>query len=371
MKQGADTVRNALERLKPELALALPRHLTPDRLVRVAMTAIRTTPRLLECDRTSLFAAIVTCAQLGLEPDGVLGQAYLVPFKGRVQFIPGYKGLIALARNSGEISSIQAHEVCARDKFAYAYGLNEHLDHVPAEGERGEITHFYAYARFKDGGHIFEVMTRADVETVRNRSEGWQAYQAKRIKSTPWAEHFVQMGRKTLIRRLANYLPLQVQKAVAIESAYERGSHGQIDQYGDLIVDGETGEILEDTTTSKLDALAGGAPKPEPEQQDEATNGGAGAGSDRQQRPAGGPRPAPSDKGGTPASATVAPEWDTGPDGQDIPAELDRRGETREGDAAGPAVADVAEPKAGAQPAAPSRGPAPAAADNESLFGEE
>lgn len=280
IKQEADTVRAALERLKPQLAMALPKHLTPERLVRITMTAVQNTPKLLECDRTSLFAAVTTCAQLGLEPDGVLGQAYLVPFGGKVQFIPGYKGYLTLARNSGEISSIQAHEVCANDKFEYAYGLDEKLHHIPAEGDRGEITHFYAYAKYKDGGHIFEVLTRAQVETIRDNSEGYKsalaskaaaeknpsdAWKMKAYDSSPWVKHFEQMGRKTAIRRLANYLPMSVQRAAALDAAYDEGRHGHTDNYGDVVIDGEHEEINEQdvqqegakAATSKLDALAG------------------------------------------------------------------------------------------------------------------
>lgn len=233
-----DSVRTLLERLKPQLQMALPKHLTADRLLRVAITSCQNTPKLLECDRRSLLSAIMTCAQLGLEPDGVLGQAYLVPFKGRVQFIPGYKGLLTLARNTGQVVAISAHEVCRKDSFDYAYGLNERLEHVPAEGERGEITHFYAYAKFKDGGHYFEVLTRADVDKVRDKSEGYQAFKAGRIKSTPWADHYVQMGRKTAIRRIANYLPMDVQRAALLEGAYEQGRHAHMTDDGNVIIEG-------------------------------------------------------------------------------------------------------------------------------------
>lgn len=276
VKQQADTVRGALEKLKPQLAMALPKHLTPERLLRVTMTAVQNTPKLLDCDRTSLFAAVMTCAQLGLEPDGVLGQAYLVPFRGKVQFIPGYKGFLTLARNSGEISSIQAHEVCENDEFDYAYGLDERLHHRPAEGERGEVTHFYAYAKFKDGGHVFEVMTLTQVEAVRDNSEGYKAFKNGVIKSNPWDSHFVQMGRKTAIRRLANYLPLSVQRAAALDAAYDDGKHGTTDEYGDLVIEGESQEVTEDKSkangaASKLDALSGddGQEEQQPEQKEE------------------------------------------------------------------------------------------------------
>ncbi len=162
------TVRSDLEKMKSQFALALPKHVTPDRLLRVALTCIQNTPKLLECDKTSLYAAIMTCAQLGLEPDGVLGHAYLIPYGNKVQFIPGYKGLLALARNSGEVISISAHEVREHDEFEYEYGLNEVLSHKPAHDERGEIVCFYAYAKFKDGGHHFDVMSLQEVEEIRD-----------------------------------------------------------------------------------------------------------------------------------------------------------------------------------------------------------
>lgn len=264
-KQQIDTVRGALEKLKPQMAMALPKHLTPDRLLRVTMTAVQNNPKLLDCDRTSLFAAVLTCAQLGLEPDGVLGQAYLVPFKGKVQFIAGYKGLIRLGYNSGEVSTIQAHEVCENDTFRYAYGLNEELYHVPAEGERGEITHFYAYSKFKDGGHVFVVLPLAEVERIRDeKSEGYKAFKAGAIKSNPWHDDFAAMGCKTAVRRLAKWLPMSVQRAAAFEDAYDRGQYVRTDEYGDIVLEGEAHEVEtgqenagNGAAAGKLDTLAG------------------------------------------------------------------------------------------------------------------
>ena len=272
-KGPADQVRRALELLKPQMAAALPRHLTPDRLCRVAMTAIQNTPKLLECDRTSLFAAIMTCAQLGLEPDGVLGQAYLVPFAGKVQFIPGYKGLISLARNSGEVLSINAHEVCRNDRFSYAYGLEERLEHVPASGDRGSITHFYAVAKFKGGGHHFEVLTRAEVEAIRDGSSGYkQALKYARAGEdprSPWVQNFPEMGKKTAIRRMAKYLPMNVQKAAAMADMYDAGRHSELGEAGELRVDAPVaaGDVIDvsaepEVQENRLDAFAAGAPEP-------------------------------------------------------------------------------------------------------------
>jgi len=268
IKQEANTVRATLEKMQPQLQAALPRHITPERLVRVAMSAIQNTPKLLQCNRQSLFSAIMTCAQLGLEPDGVLGQAYLIPFKDKVQFIPGYRGLITLARNSGEVSSIQAQAVYQNDDFKYQFGLNERLDHVPAEGDRGEITHFYAMAKFKDGGHHWDVLTVEMIESIRNKSDGYKAAvrfaktdkAGNKIIRSPWTDHFEEMGRKTAIRRIAKYLPMDVQKAAFIADSYDTGRHSAIVN-GDLVIDAPTEEqdVIEDNredTTSQLDQFA-------------------------------------------------------------------------------------------------------------------
>lgn len=262
VKQESDNVRGLLEKMKGQFEMALPKHVTPDRLIRVALTAVQNTPKLLECDRRSLLSAVMTCAQLGLEPDGVLGQAYLVPFKGKVQFIAGYKGLISLAFNSGDVTSLKAMEVCENDHFSYEYGLDEHLRHKPAAGERGEVIAFYAYARLRGGGFVFEIMSRAEVEKVRDGSEGYKAFKAGFTKSTPWNDHFVQMGRKTLIRRLSNYLPRSVQKANAFEDAFDRGVPAIANDLGEimLIEDQSEGETVDErreaATKSKMDVLA-------------------------------------------------------------------------------------------------------------------
>lgn len=245
-----DSVRAALEKMRPQMAMALPKHITPERMLRVTMSAVQVNPKLLECDRTSLFSAVMSCCQLGLEPDGVLGQAYLIPFSGRVQFIPGYKGLIALARNSGEVISIEAHEVCENDDFDFAFGLNGRLEHVPARGNRGAVTHFWAMARFKDGGYHYDVMTKEEVDAIRARSPG--------KNSDPWKIHYNEMGKKTVIRRIAKYLPLSVQKAVAIEAAYESGRPASTDAHGDIVIEAakpeSSGEIIDATTGEVLQA---------------------------------------------------------------------------------------------------------------------
>jgi len=167
-----------------------------------------------------------------------------------------------LAFNSGDVTSLKAMEVCENDHFSYEYGLDEHLRHKPAAGERGEVIAFYAYARLRGGGFVFEIMSRAEVEKVRDGSEGYKAFKAGFTKSTPWNDHFVQMGRKTLIRRLSNYLPRSVQKANAFEDAFDRGVPAIANDLGEimLIEDQSEGETVDErreaATKSKMDVLA-------------------------------------------------------------------------------------------------------------------
>ena len=201
-------------KIKAQMALALPKHMTSDRLARIALTEIRKVPTLAKCDQTSFLGAIMQCAQLGLEPGGALGHAYLLPFENRkkgiteVQFIVGYRGMIDLARRSGQIVSLTARTVHENDEFSYQYGLNEDLKHVPATGDRGALQYVYAVAKLKDGGVQFEVMSRSDIDKVRAQS--------KAGNYGPWQTHYDEMAKKTVIRRLFKYLPVSIELATAV-----------------------------------------------------------------------------------------------------------------------------------------------------------
>jgi recombination protein RecT len=251
-----EAVRHALELMKPQLAAVLPEPLAADRLVRVVVSALRRTPALLDCDRASLYRAVTTCAQLGLEPDGVLGQAWLVPSRGKVQLVPGYRGLIALACNGGVIHSINAQAVHRNDHFDYAYGLNERLEHVPAAGDRGEITHFYAYARLKDGSHCFDVMSRSEVDAVRDRSDGYRA------EASAWANGYTEMGKRTVLRRIAKYLPPAVQKAAALVDLHEAGKNVALDDLGEILVEPAAAAASSALETSRVERTPGPEPPP-------------------------------------------------------------------------------------------------------------
>jgi recombination protein RecT len=197
-------------------------------MLRTFFTELSKTPALYDCTPVSLLGALIQAAQLGLE-FGIIGHAYLVPFRNRrrgnireAQLIPGYKGLLKLARNSGEISTVSAHVVHAGDHFRYAYGLNPMLEHVPAESGptvtrmadgvevTWPITYFYAAARMRDGGSEFEVMSLAEVEMHRDR------YAADKREDSAWATNFPEMGLKTVLRRLCRLLPQSVELSRAL-----------------------------------------------------------------------------------------------------------------------------------------------------------
>ena len=213
------TVAAFFEANRNALVAVMPKHMTPDRLLKTALGAIRTTPALQDCTLASLFGALVQSAALGLEPNTVLGHAYLVPFwKGQgkdrqrdVQLIVGYRGLIDLARRSGQIVSIAAYAVRENDEFDLVLGTQGKITHRPnLKDDRGEIVAFYAVAHMRDGGVAFEAMSRRDVDRVAKGTQSKGEY-------GPWKDHYEEMGRKTVIRRLAKYLPLSIELAAAVD----------------------------------------------------------------------------------------------------------------------------------------------------------
>lgn len=209
--------------LKEQIKAALPTHMTPDRMLRVAMTELRKVPKLQQCHPASFIGAIIQCSQLGLEPGGHLGHVYLIPFDNRkagtveCQVIVGYKGMLELANRSGKVNSPQAHAVYENDFFEFEYGLTPKLRHIPARENRGKIIYVYACVFIKDGGNQFEVMSLEEVNGIRARS--------KAANSGPWQTDYEEMARKTVIRRLFKYLPVSIEmiQAITLDEAADRG----------------------------------------------------------------------------------------------------------------------------------------------------
>lgn len=239
-QSGQGTLAHFLQHNKQAIQSVLPAHMTPERTMRLMMNAVRATPKLMECTTESLFGATIHCAQLGLEPNTPLGHAHLVPFNNRranrtdVQVIIGYKGLVELARRSGQIAAIYAEPVYSKDKFAIRLGTDGEIEHSPyLEGDRGDLKAFYAVAKMKDGSHQFEFMSLSQVEAVRDGSQGYQSAQRFK-KDHPWISHFVEMGRKTVLRRLCKYLPVSIELATATETDGRHESGAVID-YGSVL----------------------------------------------------------------------------------------------------------------------------------------
>lgn len=257
VKSEMQTVGAAFEKMKGQFKNALPVHITPDRMVRVAMTAVQNTPKLLQCDKNSLYMAVLKSAQLGLEPDGVLGQAYLLPYGNKVQLIVGYKGLIDLARRSGEVSNIIAKEVCVNDDFELAWHEEVPFRHKQdISGVRGDIIGFWAMARFKDGGFHFDYMTVDEVNTIRDGSQGYQSakkYAKNGVINSPWESNYVEMGKKTAIRRIAKYLPMSVQRASAVEDMVDAGKKFDVSETGDIIIEHNEEPNIIDTINAEVE----------------------------------------------------------------------------------------------------------------------
>lgn len=205
--QNIATLKNLLERAKTQIAEVLPKHFTAERMMKLALMAANKQPKLLNCSMETVLQSIMQAASIGLEVGGVLGQAWLVPYGNECKLIPGYRGYITLARNSGEISSIAAEVVYAHDKFVYRKGLNPVLDHDPdiyAEQNPKDIIGAYMVAHLKDGGTHVEFMNRQQIEKIRKGS--------KMGGSGPWIDYYDEMCRKTVVRRGCKYLPISSEK---------------------------------------------------------------------------------------------------------------------------------------------------------------
>ena len=206
------------DKFKKQVALALPKSMTAERMLRVILSECNKAPALFDCSRESFLGAILQCSALGLEPGSALGHCYLIPYGKTCQLIIGYRGMIDLARRSGQIVSLQAWAVHENDTFNFQLGLNPDIQHIPAaSADRGNITFVYAVARLKGGGVQFEVMSRAEIEKVRKAS--------KAGNSGPWSNHWEEMAKKTVIRRLFKYLPVSIEavRAVEIDEKTDRG----------------------------------------------------------------------------------------------------------------------------------------------------
>lgn len=202
------SIPDIVKALGPELKKALPSVLTPERFIRIALSALNNTPQLKQCTPMSFISALLNAAQLGLEPNSPLGQAYLIPYKNKgqleVQFQIGYKGLIDLAYRNGQMQTIQAQVVYENDFFEYEYGLNPVLVHRPAFSDRGEPVYFYGLFKTVNGGFGFSVMSKADMDNFASTYS-----KALGTSYSPWKTSYEEMAKKSVIKQALKYAPIK------------------------------------------------------------------------------------------------------------------------------------------------------------------
>lgn len=217
------TLRDFIKQMEGEIAKALPTVITPERFTRMVLTALSTDKKLELCTPQSFLGAMMTAAQLGLEPNTPLGQAYLIPYKNKgvleCQFQIGYKGLIDLAYRSGEVEIIQAQVVYENDEFDYELGLDPKLKHKPAKDNRGNPIYYYAIFKTKSGGYGFEVMSINDIKGHAKKYS--QSYSSE---YSPWQKNFDEMAKKTVLKRVLKYAPLKSDfvRAIAVDETVKK-----------------------------------------------------------------------------------------------------------------------------------------------------
>lgn len=257
------TMKDLINKMSGEIAKALPSVMTQERFTRITLSALSNNPQLAECTPSSFLGAMMTAAQLGVEPNTPLGQAYLIPYKNNkkiirqdgktewvtqleCQFQLGYKGLLDLAYRSGEISVIQAHTVHENDIFEVEFGLDAKLTHKPKmDGDRGKPIAYYAMFRTKDGGYGFEVMSVDDINAHARKF-------SKSFSNGPWQTNFDEMAKKTVLKKVLKYAPLKSDfvrglgqdETIKTEISDDMSLVPPVIEAEGEVVDSETGEIL-------------------------------------------------------------------------------------------------------------------------------
>lgn len=246
-KDGKQTMQQYIKQMEGEIKKALPSVMTPERFTRIVLSALSTNPKLAATTPQSFLGAMMTAAQLGLEPNTPLGQAYLIPYKNHgtleCQFQLGYKGMLDLAYRSGEVSVISAQVVYENDEFTYSFGLSPELKHIPAKSDRGEATFVYAMFKTKDGGYGYEVMS---IEDVRAHAQKY----SKSFGNGPWQTNFEEMAKKTVLKKVLKYAPLKSDFVRGIAQDETIKTEISEDMYSVPsvpveAVDTETGEVYE------------------------------------------------------------------------------------------------------------------------------
>jgi recombination protein RecT len=211
------TIHDKLQSMTPQIAAALPRHLSAERMIRIGLTCLRTNPALLECSMQSVMASIMIAAQLGLEP-GVLGQCFLIPYKQTCQLVPGWLGILDMVNRAGKATAWTG-AVYAGDEFDWALGDKPYVTHRPS-GNETALTHVYAIARVKGMEYpIVEVWSVQKVIAHRDKYNkvGGNHYSYK---------HMEMYSRKVALLQVLKYIPRSIELATAfnLDASAEMGT---------------------------------------------------------------------------------------------------------------------------------------------------
>lgn len=265
VSKQTDISAEFVKKLQDSWAMVLPKICTPERFSRVALSCIKKNEKLLDAVKTkegrmSLAEQFMKCAELGIEPDG--RRAYLIPYKDNktneytINLIIDYKGIAELAMRSGYISNIHADKVCENDDFEYNMGaVVKHK--IDFKGDRGNPYAYYSIVTFKDGTKKCEVMSKDEIDKIKERSSAWGAWQRFK-KVCPWNTDYDEMAKKTVFKRLAKWIPQspEMQKAIELDDEdYTRKAQvidnpmndiSAEDRYKAVDFNPETGEIIEE-----------------------------------------------------------------------------------------------------------------------------
>lgn len=256
-----------IRQMQPAIEMALPKHVSADRMIRVCLTMLRETPKLALCTRDSLLGSIVQLSQLGLEPCTPLGHAWIIPYGSVATILIGYKGYISLADRAGLI--LTAECVFTGDHFDYQLGTDPFLKHRPVDdlAQRGAFRYSYATARWPDGRFTFKVCTTADISEAQSRSQAWLYGQKNTAKrDSPWYTDVDAMRRKTAIRRLAPFIPMspELSRALQLDALQDDGKPQVLPDIdlplGDMADDMEAKLRAAQETADKAKALAQAPP---------------------------------------------------------------------------------------------------------------
>lgn len=261
--ENRPSMQQYIKQMEGEIKKALPSVITPERFTRIVLSALSTNHALAATTPQSFLGAMMTAAQLGVEPNTPLGQAYLIPYRNHgvleTQFQLGYKGLIDLAYRSGEVSTIQAHVVCEHDTFDYSFGLDPQLKHIPAKSDRGAPVFVYAVFRTKDGGYGFEVMS---VDDIRKHAQKF----SKSYEKGPWQTNFEEMAKKTVLKKTLKYAPMKSDfvRAIAQDGTIKTEISEDMFSVPSVVIDAEdvdytdipdsdpaTGEVIEEKAAAQ------------------------------------------------------------------------------------------------------------------------